>query len=74
VHTKLTNKDEEYVSIIKDILPELGSQDEKPGLQDMLDVMLTQALMEMKLKSDVLFNIVVICYYSHLIYILNNYH
>jgi hypothetical protein len=51
VHTKLANKDKEYVSTIKDILPELGSQDKKPGLQDMLDVMLTQALMEMKMKK-----------------------
>jgi hypothetical protein len=50
VRTKLANKDEEYVSIIKDILPDVGSQG-KPGLQDMLDVMLTQASMEMKMKK-----------------------
>jgi len=50
VCTKLANKDEEYVSIIKDILPNAGSQG-KPGSQDMLDVMLTQASMEMKMKK-----------------------
>jgi hypothetical protein len=36
VCTKLATKKDEYVSIIKDILPEVGSQDKKPGLQDML--------------------------------------
>jgi hypothetical protein len=52
VRTKLANKDEEYVSIIKDILPDAGSQGQgKPGSQDMLDVMLTQASMEMKMKK-----------------------
>ena len=50
VRTKLVNKDEDYVSIIKDILPEAGSQG-KPGSQDMLDVMSTQASMEMKMKK-----------------------
>jgi hypothetical protein len=51
VCTKLANKDEEYISIIKDIVPELGSQVKKPELQDMLNVMLAQALMEMKIKK-----------------------
>ena len=52
VCTKLANKDEEYVSIIKDILPDAGSQGQgKPGSLDMLDDMLTQASMEMKMKK-----------------------
>jgi hypothetical protein len=43
MRTKLANNDEEYNSIVKDILPEVGSQDKKMGLKDMFDVMLTQA-------------------------------
>jgi hypothetical protein len=42
--TALTNNVESYVSIIKDMLPQGGSQ----ALKEILDVCLTQALLKMK--------------------------
>ena len=51
MRTKLVNNDEEYLSIVKDILLEVGSHKKKPGSQEVLDVLLTQASMEMKIKK-----------------------
>jgi hypothetical protein len=51
VHTKLVNNDEECVSIVNDVFSEVGSHKKKPGSHEVLDVMLTQASMEMKMKK-----------------------
>ena len=45
VRTALANNDETYVTIAKDMLPT------KPGSQDVLNVCLTQASLEMQMKK-----------------------
>ncbi len=45
VRTALTNNDKTYVTIAKDMLPT------KPGSQDVLNVCLTQASLEMQMKK-----------------------
>jgi len=62
VCTALTNNAESYVSIIKDMMPQGGSQ----ALKEILDVCLTQALLKMKKKFTFAYN-----YSSYLIHILN---
>jgi hypothetical protein len=45
VRTALANNDETYVTIAQDMLPT------KPGSQDVLNVCLTQASLEMQMKK-----------------------
>jgi hypothetical protein len=45
VRTALANNDETYVTLAKDMLPT------KPGFQDVLNVCLTQASLEMQMKK-----------------------
>ncbi len=60
--TAIANNVESYGSIVKDTMPQGGSN----ALKEILDVCLTQALLEMKKKFTFAYN-----YSSYLIHILN---